>query len=194
MLETKQANYVPKEKTTKKDDNKTEVKAEQKEEKAVKKLVSKPLSNEDLFVEAFVSTGNSLLEKVKKWEPTHTAMKLEHAKENSFMNDEKMKEVLNILRLQPTLSLNSLDKMLNKYGMGLSISNKILLLRSHLDILKIKSVALSKERAEFISFGVGQDPTPSIERIVKESDKIQKEIEALEAEYRKFYPKGEVFK
>lgn len=110
------------------------------------------------------------------------------------MRDDKLFEVVQILKKNPEFTVDQVDEQILKNGMGLGIVDKIQLLRSKKDELNIQILQLAKAQKEFDEYGFGQDPRQHITQIQESVKEIDSRIEKLKEVYRKLFPKKEIFK
>lgn len=149
---------------------------------------------EDEFVDRVISYGNKYLNEVKDWEPVHFRVRQEHGREKSVQQPERMLEIIEILRKNTDITLEEVDKLLEPSGMALGIIDKIYILNSRLDYNRISMQRLVSNLKEFEDYGFGNDPRTEVRRLQQESQEIEAKISTLKAEYRKIFPKKEIFK
>lgn len=78
--------------------------------------------------------------------------------------------------------------------MSLGIIDKVQLYKSKKEEINITILSLSTSQKQFEEFGYGENQYQNIEIMRDAMKEIDSEIEKLKQEYRKLYPKKEIFK
>lgn len=148
---------------------------------------------EDRFLSKVIASGYSHLPEVRAWEPTQYWLKKENGRERSFMRNDKLQEVVMILKKNPEMSIDEVDAELGRSGMHLSVIDKIYLLRARKEELNIRILSNSKAIKEFEEYGFGKDPRIVVDEVREEIKGIDKQIDKLKADYRRLFPKREIY-
>ncbi len=148
---------------------------------------------EDKFVNKVLISGYNHLNTVKAWEPTQYWLKKENGRERSFMRNDKLNEVVFILKKNPNMSVDEIEAELSKSGMNLSIVDKIYLLRAKREELNIRVLTSAKALKEYEEYGFGTDPRIIVDEAREQTKEIDAQIEKLKTEYRKLFPKREIY-
>ena len=110
------------------------------------------------------------------------------------MRDDQMIEVVQIMKKNPDISVKEVDEQLSKNGMSLGIIDKIQLFKSKKEEINITILSLATSQKQFDEFGYGEDQYQNIEKMKDAIKEIDAEIERLKKEYRRLFPKNEIFK
>lgn len=150
--------------------------------------------SESEFVERLVAIGWVKVKELKEWEPHHQELRKEQGREFSLMKDDKTAEIVRLMNANPSLTVEEVDKELESHGMRLGIVEKIYLYMARKDRLMIGAEHLAARLAEFEEYGHGDDPRAVMAAAAQEIAAIDEKVESLKAEYRRIFPKREIFK
>lgn len=149
---------------------------------------------EEVFVERLLALGYKHLPEIRKWESVHRRLRQEHGRERSVQKTDRQLEIGKMLSKNPDLSIEQIDAQLKPFGMALSIIDKIYILKSRKDNNNIKIQLLGVSLKEFHEYGFGVDPRADIARMEVENQEIDHKIAQLKEEYKRIFPKKEIFK
>lgn len=107
-----------------------------------------PRASEDDFVDKFCTLGNSSLQECEDWTPAHAKLRREWGRQKSLMKDDRLARIVEILKAEPGASLEAVDAKLAINGMSMSIIDKIYILKSRQDALRIRLARLGRAQRE----------------------------------------------
>ncbi len=107
-----------------------------------------PTATEDAFVDQVCALGSGSLQECEDWTPGHAKLRREWGRQKSLMKDDRLTRTVEILKADPKASVEEVDAKLSANGMSLSIIDKVYLLKSRQDGLRIKLGRLSRAKRE----------------------------------------------
>lgn len=107
-----------------------------------------PGASEDAFVEKFCAAGTASLQECEDWTPGHAKLRREWGRQKSLMKDDRLARIVEILKSEPSASVEEIDAKLSSSGMSMSIIDKVYILKSRQDALRIRLARLTKAKQE----------------------------------------------
>lgn len=100
----------------------------------IQKLPENKALDETQMIDKIIARGYNHLQETSLWESSHYEMRAEYGRERSFMKQEKMIELMDIMSKQLAgATVEDIDNQLASRGMRLSIIDKIYILKSQKD-------------------------------------------------------------
>lgn len=144
-------------------------------------------------MDRLIQIGYSKLSQVGEWELQHALVRKESAREKSVMKDSRVTEVMTLLSKNPNSTIDEISAKISEYGMSMSIIEKITLLQMKQNNLRVKLLQLAQKQREFDEFGFGQNTQTEQKHISEQIGEIEESINKYQDEYRKIFPKQQVY-
>ena len=107
-----------------------------------------PAASEDAFVDKLCALGSESLQECEDWTPAHAKLRREWGRQKSLMKDDRLARIVEILKAEPKASLEAVDARLSVNGMSMSTIDKIYILKSRQDALRIRLARLGRAQRE----------------------------------------------
>ena len=144
-------------------------------------------------MDRIIQIGYNRIPEVSNWEPQHAAVRRESAKEKSVMKEARFAEVMTTLSKNPNMTLDEVAVHISEYGMSMSTIEKVTVLQLQKNRLQVRLLQLSAQQKEFDEFGVGASTREEQIRLSTELAGIDTSMQQLKEEYRKIFPKQQVY-
>ena len=142
---------------------------------------------EEIFVDRVISAGERALHEVSRFERSQES-------EIPYQKHLKLIELGKVLSSSSGTSLEAIYSELDSSPLHFSSIEKIFLLETRRDINNNRIQVLTMNLKENQDYGFIADPRPEIKILQAENENIDKRIDALKQEYRRVYPKKEIYK
>lgn len=153
----------------------------------------KPEISETGLVDRIIQIGYNRIPEVLNWEPQHAAVRRESAKERSVMKEARFAEVMTTLSKNPNMSLDEVAAHISQYGMSMSTIEKVTVLQLQKNRLQVRLLQLSAQQKEFEEFGVGSSTQEEQSRLSADLARLDSTMQDLKSEYRRIFPKQQVY-
>lgn len=153
----------------------------------------KPEISETGLVDRIIQIGYNKIPEALNWEPQHAAVRRESAKEKSVMKEARFAEVMTTLSKNPNMTLDEVAVHISEYGMSMSTIEKVTVLQLQKNRLQVRLLQLSVQQKDFEEFGVGASTREEQVRLSAELAGIETSMQHLKEEYRKIFPKQQVY-
>jgi hypothetical protein len=153
----------------------------------------RPEISESGLVDRVIQIGYNKVPAAYSWEPEHSVVRKESAREKSVMKDARVAHVMTLLAMNPSLTLEELSNQIAEYGMSMSMIEKVTVLQMQQNNLRVKLLGLVQKQKEYEEFGYGENKLEEQKEISRQIRMLESQVSQYEEEYRKVFPRQVVY-